>query len=204
MTNDEIIKSKARPIIFGEVLFDCFPDGQTVLGGAPFNVAWHLQGFDCAPLMISSVGNDARGDQVRATMQTWGMDVSGVQVSEKYPTGQVAVHLQDGQPSYDIVTDQAYDHITEQAALAAMGNQQSSLFYHGSLALRDEESRATVDALLAPSNGKTTPPIFLDLNLRDPWWEMPLVKKCLQRATWVKLNDEELCEVTQHSMTDGD
>jgi len=31
--------------IFGEVLFDQFPDGQQVLGGAPFNVAWHLQAF---------------------------------------------------------------------------------------------------------------------------------------------------------------
>ena len=35
----------ARAIIFGEVLFDTFPDGTAVLGGAPFNVAWHLQGF---------------------------------------------------------------------------------------------------------------------------------------------------------------
>jgi len=31
--------------IFGEVLFDHFPDGSRVLGGAPFNVAWHLQAF---------------------------------------------------------------------------------------------------------------------------------------------------------------
>jgi fructokinase len=28
--------------VFGEVLFDYFPDGSRVLGGAPFNVAWHL------------------------------------------------------------------------------------------------------------------------------------------------------------------
>jgi len=35
----------ARPVLFGEVLFDHFPDGSEVLGGAPFNVAWHLQGL---------------------------------------------------------------------------------------------------------------------------------------------------------------
>ncbi len=28
--------------VFGEVLFDHFPDGRRVLGGAPFNVAWNL------------------------------------------------------------------------------------------------------------------------------------------------------------------
>ena len=33
------------PVVFGEVLFDCFPDGSAVLGGAPFNVAWHLHGM---------------------------------------------------------------------------------------------------------------------------------------------------------------
>ena len=35
--------------VFGEVLFDVFPDGKQVLGGAPFNVAWHLQAFGIAP-----------------------------------------------------------------------------------------------------------------------------------------------------------
>ncbi len=53
-----------RPVIFGEVLYDCFPDGQAVLGGAPFNVAWHLQGFGRAPLFISRVGDDPLGHHV--------------------------------------------------------------------------------------------------------------------------------------------
>ena len=37
--------SRGRLCLFGEVLFDHFPDGKRVLGGAPFNVAWHLQAF---------------------------------------------------------------------------------------------------------------------------------------------------------------
>ena len=57
-----------RPIVFGEVLFDTFPDGSAVLGGAPFNVAWHLQGFGLTPVFISRVGDDARGRQVLAAM----------------------------------------------------------------------------------------------------------------------------------------
>ena len=35
---------KNEILVFGEVLFDDFGDN-VVLGGAPFNVAWHLQGF---------------------------------------------------------------------------------------------------------------------------------------------------------------
>ena len=38
-----------QPLIFGEVLFDQFEDGSSVLGGAPFNVAWHLQAFGMQP-----------------------------------------------------------------------------------------------------------------------------------------------------------
>jgi fructokinase len=187
-----------RPIIFGEVLFDCFADGQNVLGGAPFNVAWHLQGFGHAPLMVSSVGRDERGDKVRATMADWQMDVSALQVSDIYSTGQVSVQLHDGQPSYDIVPDQAYDHISTQAALAALEGQNPALIYHGSLALREATSQSCLNELLNTTNA----PVFLDLNLRAPWWELPLVETILQRATWVKLNDEELCEVTQHTMSD--
>jgi len=37
------------PVLFGEILFDRFPDGREVLGGAPFNVAWHLRGFGLDP-----------------------------------------------------------------------------------------------------------------------------------------------------------
>lgn len=210
-TRTEISPLPGRPIVFGEVLFDCFPDGQTVLGGAPFNVAWHLQGFDCSPLMISSVGDDAHGEKVFTTMRKWGMETSGVQCNELKPTGQVTVQFEDGQPSYDIVTDQAYDHISAQDVLTVLAQQQTvqhpSLIYHGSLALREAHSRAALDSLLQkkPSASLETfvPPVFLDLNLRNPWWDRVLAEEFLQRATWVKLNDEELCEITSHPLTNG-
>jgi len=44
------VKRKPRPLIFGEVLVDRFPDGREVLGGAPFNVAWNLRGLGFDPL----------------------------------------------------------------------------------------------------------------------------------------------------------
>ena len=56
--------SQHTVVIFGEVLFDDFPDG-AVLGGAPFNVAWHLQAFGLHPVVISRTGNDAQRDQMR-------------------------------------------------------------------------------------------------------------------------------------------
>ncbi|NOX76612.1 MAG: carbohydrate kinase [Gammaproteobacteria bacterium] len=180
-----------RPLVFGEVLYDCFPDGSDVLGGAPFNVAWHLQGLGLKPMMISGVGRDARGAAIINTMAEWGMDTRAMQRHETYPTGQVTVSLQDGQPAYDIVADQAYDHIAP-VSQDVLNPERLALIYHGSLALRNETSRNTLNALIE----STDLPVFLDLNLRAPWWRHEQLMPLLQRATWVKLNDEELCDVT--------
>ncbi len=92
-----------RPLIFGEVLFDCFPDGSRVLGGAPFNGAWHLQAFGHSPLFVSRVGNDEAGQEIRSAMQVWGMDIGGLQLHVSHATGNVAVSLIEGEPHYDIV-----------------------------------------------------------------------------------------------------
>ncbi len=62
MSNNETLH------IFGEVLFDHFPDGSRVLGGAPFNVAWHLQAFGESPRFISRIGNDPAGLEIAALM----------------------------------------------------------------------------------------------------------------------------------------
>ena len=63
-----------RVVVFGEVLFDRFPDGSEILGGAPFNVAWNLQAFDVQPLLVSRVGKDRLGRRILGAMSEWGMD----------------------------------------------------------------------------------------------------------------------------------
>ena len=66
------MRGMAEVLIFGEVLFDCLPDHQA-LGGAPFNVVWALSGFGLKPILISAVGDDALGNQIRSAMAEWCM-----------------------------------------------------------------------------------------------------------------------------------
>jgi fructokinase len=172
-----------RLCIFGEVLFDHFPDGKSVLGGAPFNVAWHLQAFGQAPDFISRVGDDAEGEAVRTAMQNWGMDTSSLQMDKKYPTGKVTVTFVDGEPGYDIVRPCAYDAIEAQPQTADCG-----LLYHGSLALREAASQKALKRLMA-CRPKT---VFVDVNLRAPWYQLQQVSDMLHTANWVKLNSDEL------------
>ena len=149
---------EGQPILFGEVLFDCFADGNIVLGGAPFNVAWHLQGLGVTPLRSSRVGNDERGNVVLRLVQEWGLPVDAVQVDPEKPTGVVAVQVKEGEPSYNILPDQAYDAIDAEAAMVAVQQVPAGPIYHGSLILRN----ATPRAALPPLQAEGRLPIFLD------------------------------------------
>ena len=169
--------------IFGEVLFDCFPSGEKVLGGAPFNVAWHLQAFGQGPSFISRVGSDDEGERIRRAMQGWGMRTDLLQTDREHPTGEVRVTLQGGEPSYDIVEPVAYDFIEA----AALDDLPCKLLYHGSLCLRNEQSGKALDRLRASAPGT----VFMDVNLRSPWWHRDKVLEWVGQADWVKLNEAE-------------
>ena len=177
-----------RPLIVGEVLFDVMPDGNRVLGGAPFNVAWHLEAFGLRPLLITRVGVDKSGDEVLAAMASWGMDTSGVQRDDAHPTGRVEVDLDDGEPTFRILPDQAYDHLDGGLTVRSAAGSTFSLLYHGSLISRERVSSSALDDLARGFGA----PIFVDVNLRDPWWNHEDVVASVRRATWVKLNEAEL------------
>jgi fructokinase len=181
---ERALKQGESPCIFGEVLFDCFPAGERVLGGAPFNVAWHLQAFGEAPLFISRVGMDEDGRAILEAMQHWGMRRDGIQIDATLPTGRVDIRFtEDGEPAYDIVHPCAYDAIE-----AGESEGRCTLIYHGSLALRDARSR---EALLQLTSYSTAT-VFVDVNLRPPWWQAKEVAELLEAADWVKLNAGEL------------
>lgn len=190
-----VIDSNSHPVIFGEVLFDVFPDGTAVLGGAPFNVAWHLQGLGFAPLFVSRVGKDKRGDQILRQMDQWGMDSSGVTQDSVYPTGIVNVTLEAGQPSFDIARDAAYDHIGSEIVRTLYQYDYYSILYHGSLINRTAVSARTLSLLR-----QTAPGIFVDINLRAPWWSKDKIGELLQGINWLKLNDAELQALTNRDI----
>ncbi|WP_020485023.1 PfkB family carbohydrate kinase [Methylomonas sp. MK1] len=171
--------------IFGEVLFDNFPDGSRILGGAPFNVAWHLQALGRPALFISRVGEDDAGREILSAMQSAGMTRSAMQIDADHPSGSVAISITDGQPSYRILDQQAYDYIDAEAFHHL---RKQGLLYHGSLALRNSVSRQACLDLQQTWSG----PVFLDVNLRAPWWQTNQVLEWVAGADWLKLNDEEL------------
>jgi len=184
--------------IFGEVLADIFPD-ETILGGAPFNVARHLQAFGLHPVMITRTGNDALRTQFLQEMQRLKMDVSGLQIDAIYPTGKVKVKLTKDGHQFDILEDQAYDHIHAGITHMVTMSLKPEMVYFGTLAQRSMPSRLALDKFL--EDGKC--PRFLDVNLRAPFYNKHTLKRSLLRSDIVKLNEEELVVIAKYFKIDA-
>ena len=174
---------------FGEVLWDVFPAHKKI-GGAPLNVALRLQSLDNEVAIISSIGNDESGKTLLDYIIQNGLDVSCLEVSDKFKTGKVKVILNDkGSASYDIKYPRAWDNIKiTQESINLV--KKSDGFVFGSLAARDEFSRKTLYGLIEHAKFK-----IFDLNLRPPYYNKEVLNYLMNRADFMKFNDDELYEV---------
>lgn len=182
--------NKLTPIIIGEVLLDVFPGKEGVLGGAPFNVACHLKGLGLEPLFLSRIGEDPDGRRVLERMAHWNIGKQSVEIDSSRPTGNVRVHLQQGQPSFDILPSQAYDYI-DGSGLEGLDIRSAGLVYCGSLILRSPSPARVLDEVIR----QTRLPLFVDLNLRAPWYSEDTIQSLVGISTWLKVSEEELAIV---------
>ncbi|HBJ34652.1 MAG TPA: carbohydrate kinase [Planctomycetaceae bacterium] len=181
MTNPRI----TRPLIVGEVLFDCFPN-RNVLGGAPLNVAWNLRGLGLDPLLVTAVGDDDSGRTAIRAISDWGLDQSGVQIDQSHPTGRVDIKLDSGEPTYQFWDDVAFDHIAFPSD--DIIDRDYGLLYHGSLAMRSPESMKTILDI----RRRVKCPVFVDINIRQPFFNHSWIEPLLRDADHLKLNADEL------------
>lgn len=180
-------KTNFSCIVFGEILYDCFAD-RSCLGGAALNFAWNLRQLGFPVAMVSAVGNDDLGRQARDFLT--GAEIDQQWVADRAePTGTVDVFLQDGQPSYTIRTNVAWDYIETKPTLA----EPPDLIYYGTAAQRSPANRPGLEHLLA-SNPRHR---FFDVNLRTDCYTPETVRFGLEAATIVKLNDEEWAAVQE-------
>ncbi len=176
-------------VSIGEVVWDIFPD-QTVLGGAPVNVAYHLQLLGHSVLPISRVGNDELGNETKQKVAELGLPLTGIQVDPQLATGRVNVSFGDNnEPSFDIVAPSSWDSIDLDHAREAIGNVTFQMVF-GTLGQRDSRSRATIRALWDMASFR-----FYDVNLRPPFTTRELVEDSLAVADVVKVNEHELAQL---------
>ena len=80
--------NKHQVVCFGEVLWDILPTG-AVPGGAPMNVAYHLQKLNKNPALITRIGSDKRGQDLMNIFSQQDVCTDFFQVDNEYETGKV-------------------------------------------------------------------------------------------------------------------
>lgn len=174
-------------MLFGEILFEEFPDGP-VLGGAPLNVARHLLGLGIEPLVISRVGDDELGSRAIQMMADSGLLTAGVQRDMDFQTGLAKVVQRGTGHYFELPSDAAFDRINGDEARDLASAFEPDAVYWSTLAQRYETSAKALADILASVSGIRV----LDLNLRSPWFGHETIARSLSAADIVKLNRREL------------
>jgi fructokinase len=177
-------------VCFGEILWDILPD-QSLPGGAPMNVAYHLKKLGLHPALVSRVGDDEYGKQLVELLASNKINNEYVQVDPDHTTGLVYAQIgQVHEVTYDIVYPSAWDYIQWNIEYERL-LQEATYFVYGSLSTRDKTSRNTLYQLMEGAKTKV-----LDINLRAPHYTQEIVETLLNSADILKLNEAELQIIT--------
>lgn len=178
-------------VSFGEVLFDVFGTEKKI-GGAPLNLALRTASFGFPVAMISAVGDDEDGKVICEYSKENQLDISGIMTTPDYETGIVQVTLNErGSATYEIKFPSAWDFIKVNEKTNNIVKN-ADVFFYGSLICRNEVSQKTLFSLL-----ESNPKMFkvFDVNLRKPFYDIPLLERLMNEADFIKFNDEEILEI---------
>lgn len=180
MNNDIIVG-------IGEVLWDMFLEGKRI-GGAPANFAYHMSQFGFDSRVVSAVGEDVLGDEILENFNEKGLRYWVERVP--FPTGTVEVTLNEGGiPCYEIKQSVAWDNVPYTPELDQLACQTRCVCF-GSLAQRNVVTRTTLNRFLDAMPGEAYK--VFDINLRQHFYTVEILKDSLSRCNLLKLNDEEL------------
>jgi fructokinase len=191
-TKEQPLTAPLTIVGLGELLWDVFPTGRQ-LGGAPANFAYcsHLLGDNGT--VVSRVGADEHGNDIRESLATFGLTDDFVQSDEEHPTGTVKVKLdKKGQPDFTITYPSAWDFLEWTPPLEHLAKSADAVAF-GTLAQRSPASKQTIRAFLdqlRPEAAKV-----FDVNLRQPFYSADVLRESISRATIVKLNQDEVPKV---------
>jgi fructokinase len=176
-------------VVVGESLVDVVDDPadpRETVGGSPLNVATTLAGLDVPTMLITEVGNDARGRRIVERVEDSGAEL----IAAPSPTGRTAtatVHLDGGEATYDFDLGWALPH---------QELPQCDALHVGSLGTVLEPGRDSVLDLVEQAWARE---VFVsyDPNVRRPLVTDPVqawrdIESLAGRAHLVKLSDQDV------------
>jgi fructokinase len=186
----------------GEVLMDLFDHGEATVGGAPFNVIFHLNQLIQAlstgeAFFLSAVGPDAWGNRIRSNVAAAGISLRYL-AEVDHPTGTALVFEHDGNAGFEIQANVAWDFIQLESSALELASQCEAVVF-GSLGQRSELSRASIQRFVAQVKGHRLYDVNLRRNTKSgaAGYNAEIIADSLKLATLVKMNEAELDEVME-------
>ena len=184
-------KTNLKIVSFGEILYDVFGEEKKV-GGAPLNLALRTRSFGFTTTIISAVGDDKNGQDLKKYIEDNGVEINNVMTDPEHETGLVQVYLNErGSATYDIKFPSAWDFIKGNESIRS-SVLETDIFFFGSLVCRNEVSKNTLLELLHTNPGMYK---IFDVNLRPPYYSIELLKELMDEADFIKFNDDEILEI---------
>ena len=172
---------KPKILSYGEIIFDLV-QGRPFLGGAPLNFAWFINQLGGEATLFSSVGKDAMGSEAVSRIEEYGIN-NHINISNQ-PTGTAIVNPEG---KFEISYPAAWSAIETPKLVCGPYD----LFYFGTLAQMNPFNYSQIVNLV--ENAVTN--VFIDLNLRYPFYSKELISDSLEMANIVKVNMEEWREI---------
>lgn len=178
-----------KAIIFGEVIWDVYPNKKAI-GGAPFNFGANLALLGNEVYLVTAVGKDDLGREALEKAKQFGIRTDLVS-ENNFPTGQCTVTLDENKvPSYYVHENTAYDNIEITDEMIEKINRTcADVFYFNSLIQRNEVSKNSLLKILDKCSFEE---IFCDINIREGCFDRDSLLLCMEKSTTVKISDEEL------------
>jgi fructokinase len=171
-------------------------------GGAPFNFTFHSYQLGWPAVMVSRVGKDELGRDLVEKCKELGLNPEFLQEDLIHPTGTVEVELDSqGQAEYEIKEDVAWDHLEWNDGLKNLAGNCAAVCF-GTLCQRHSVTRNTLKNFLERCPKKTIK--VFDINLRQNFYNREILEESLYKATWAKVNEQELETLTDLLGLKGD
>lgn len=177
-----------KPIVIGigEFLWDMLPTGKKA-GGAPVNFAYHASQHGAEGWAVSAIGDDSLGRELSETASAHGINTI-LSIVDR-PTGTVQVSIENGQPTFTICEDVAWDYLPVSPRALELASNAAAISF-GTLAQRSPVSRESTRALIAAAPADAL--IVYDINLRQHFYSKEIIEESLRIANVFKINDEEV------------
>jgi fructokinase len=186
---------KTKALGFGCVVWDEISSDPQIpctqnIGGTTLNVVVHLNRLGYQSTIFTAVGDDSLGSRTLKTLKGLGLGLDFVKTVPQ-PTCLVKICLDnDKNPTFSGFADSmSFDYIeTTNSDIDCIRVGAYNTLFFGTVEQRNGVSRNALTKIIEECTFET---IFLDLNLREPFYSTEIIFSSLQKCTVAKMNWEE-------------